>query len=202
MWWEGVWWDRWQMSDGVLPLQLSSPLPVHPSCSKNLSSLADCPSLLQEVLEGLEALAPSCIRFLLTHNKVPGLKQSYSRTVLEIERPRSVSKSPSEGSKGKVVSLVHLTFPPSRGCRVPWLMTYSHVFKAIRLDENLLMLLSHVLSLFSASIFHYKEPNMPANLENSAVVTGLEKLSFHSNPKERQCQRMFKLRHNCTHLTR
>ena len=35
--------------------------------------------------------------------------------------------------------------------------------------------------------------NMPANLENSAVATGLEKLSFHSNPKERQCQRMFKL---------
>src|SRR5574337_420814 len=28
-----------------------------------------------------------------------------------------------------------------------------------------------------------------ANLENSAVATGLEKVSFHSNPKERQCQR-------------
>ena len=26
----------------------------------------------------------------------------------------------------------------------------------------------------------------PANLENSAVATGLEKVSFHSNPKERQ----------------
>ena len=25
---------------------------------------------------------------------------------------------------------------------------------------------------------------MPANLENSAVVTGLENVSFHSNPKE------------------
>jgi len=25
--------------------------------------------------------------------------------------------------------------------------------------------------------------NMPANLENSAVATGLEKVSFHSNPK-------------------
>ena len=25
---------------------------------------------------------------------------------------------------------------------------------------------------------------MPANLENSAVVTGLEKVSFHSNPKK------------------
>ena len=44
--------------------------------------------------------------------------------------------------------------------------------------------------------------NMPANLENSAEATGLEKGSFLSNPKERQCQRMFKLPHNCTHLTR
>ena len=43
--------------------------------------------------------------------------------------------------------------------------------------------------------------NMPANLENSAVATGLEKVSFHSNPKEGQCQRMFKLSHSCTHLT-
>ena len=33
-----------------------------------------------------------------------------------------------------------------------------------------------------------------------AVATGLEKVSFHSNPKERQCQRMFKLPHSCTHL--
>ena len=34
---------------------------------------------------------------------------------------------------------------------------------------------------------------MPANLEGSAVATGLEKVLFHSNPKERKCQRMFKL---------
>jgi len=31
---------------------------------------------------------------------------------------------------------------------------------------------------------------------------GLEKVSFHSNLKERQCQRMLKLLHDCTHLTR
>ena len=43
--------------------------------------------------------------------------------------------------------------------------------------------------------------NMPENLETSAVATGLEKVSFHSIPKERKCQRMFKLLHNCTHLT-
>ena len=42
---------------------------------------------------------------------------------------------------------------------------------------------------------------MPENLENSAVATGLKKDSFHSNPKESQCQRMLKLPHNCTHLT-
>ena len=43
--------------------------------------------------------------------------------------------------------------------------------------------------------------NMLANLENSAVVIGLEKVSFHLHPKERQCQRTFKLPYNCTHLT-
>ena len=42
---------------------------------------------------------------------------------------------------------------------------------------------------------------MPASLENSAVARGLEKVSFDYNLKERQCQRMFKLLHNCTHLT-
>ena len=38
-------------------------------------------------------------------------------------------------------------------------------------------------------------------LENSTVATGLEKVSFHSSPKEGQCQRMFKLLHDCTHFT-
>jgi len=38
---------------------------------------------------------------------------------------------------------------------------------------------------------------MPTNLENSAVAKGLEKVSFHPNPKDRQCQRMLKLPHNC-----
>ena len=38
--------------------------------------------------------------------------------------------------------------------------------------------------------------NMPANLENSAVATGLKNTSFHSNPKEGQyLRRMFKLQH-------
>ena len=35
----------------------------------------------------------------------------------------------------------------------------------------------------------------------TAMATGLEKVSFHSNPKGRQCQRILKLLYNCTHLT-
>ena len=47
---------------------------------------------------------------------------------------------------------------------------------------------------------HKLQP-FPCNLGNSAVATGLKKVSFHSNPKERQYQRMLKLPHKCTHLT-
>ena len=36
---------------------------------------------------------------------------------------------------------------------------------------------------------------------NSAVATGVEKVSFHFNPKEGHFQRMFKLFYNCTHFT-
>ena len=43
--------------------------------------------------------------------------------------------------------------------------------------------------------------NMPANLENSAVATGLEKVSFLPNPKKGECQRMCKLSYNGAHFT-
>ena len=46
----------------------------------------------------------------------------------------------------------------------------------------------------------------PADVGNlifgSSVFSKLEKVSFHSSLKERQCQRMLNLRHNCTCLTR
>ena len=40
----------------------------------------------------------------------------------------------------------------------------------------------------------------PAILENSAVAAGREKVSFHSNHKERQGQRTLKLLHNFPHF--
>ena len=47
---------------------------------------------------------------------------------------------------------------------------------------------THVIAV----AFLYDALNMPENLENAAVATGLEKVSFHSNLKERQCQKMLK----------
>ena len=59
-----------------------------------------------------------------------------------------------------------------------------------------------------AELFHFLKDDAVKGLHSiyqqigkSAVATGQEKVSFHSNPKERQCQRMFKLPHNCAHFT-
>ena len=43
--------------------------------------------------------------------------------------------------------------------------------------------------------------SISTNVENSALAMGLGNVCFHFNPKERQCQRMFKLPHNFTNLT-
>ena len=42
---------------------------------------------------------------------------------------------------------------------------------------------------------------MSANLEDSAVATGLENVSFHSNSKEKQCQRTIVSSYNTIALT-
>ena len=42
---------------------------------------------------------------------------------------------------------------------------------------------------------------MSVSLKNSAVATELEKISFHSNPKEGQCQRMYKLPYTSAQFT-
>ena len=105
---------------------------------------------------------------------------------------------------GKVMSLLLnmpfrlvITFLPRSKCLlISWLQSPSAVIlepRKIKSDT-----VSTVSLSISPSISHEV---MEANLKNSAVATGLEKVSFHSNPKERQCQRMLKLPHNCTHLT-
>ena len=43
--------------------------------------------------------------------------------------------------------------------------------------------------------------NMSENLQNSAMVTGLEKVSFHSNPKEKTMSKNVQITYSCTHFT-
>ena len=82
-------------------------------------------------------------------------------------------------------------------CEVKWALESIMMNKASG-GDGIPVELVQILKDDAVKVLH---SNMPANLENSAVATGLDKVSFHSNPKERQCQRMLKLPNNCTYLT-
>ena len=89
--------------------------------------------------------------------------------------------------------ITHLE-PDILECEVKWALESITMNKASR-GDGIPVELFQFLKDKSAAL------NMPASLENSAVATGLEKVSFHSSSKERLCQRMLKLPHNCAHLT-
>ena len=93
--------------------------------------------------------------------------------------------------------ITHLE-PDILECEVKWALGRITTNKASG-GDGIPVELFQILEDDAVKLLHI---NMPTNLENSAVATGLEKVSFHSNPKERQCQRMFKLLHNCPPLTR
>ena len=83
-------------------------------------------------------------------------------------------------------------------CKVKWALGSITMNKATG-GEGISVELFQILKDDAVKLLH---SILSANLENSALASGLEKISFHSNPKERQCQRMLKLPRNCTHLTR
>ena len=89
--------------------------------------------------------------------------------------------------------ITHLE-PDILECEVKWALGSITLNKASR-GDGIPVELFQILKDDAVKVLH------SANLENPAVATGLEKVNFHSNPKERPCQRMFKLPHNCTHLT-
>ena len=78
-------------------------------------------------------------------------------------------------------------------CEVKWALGSITMNRASGGDGNPVELFQ-ILKDDAVKVLH----SICQHLENAAVTTGLEKLSFHSNPKERQCQRMLKLLHNCT----
>ena len=59
---------------------------------------------------------------------------------------------------------------------------------------------AELYKILKYDVVNSSELIISANSENSAVATGLEKISFHSNPKEGQFQRIFKVPDNCTHF--
>ena len=92
--------------------------------------------------------------------------------------------------------ITHLE-PDILECEVRWAFESITTNKASG-GDGIPVELFQILKDDAMKVLHSK---MPANVENSAVATGLEKVSFHSNPKDRQCQRLLKQPHNCTHLT-
>ena len=93
--------------------------------------------------------------------------------------------------------ITHLE-PDILECEVEWALGSVNMNKATGGDgisAELFQILKDDDAVKSATL------NMPANLENSAVPTGLGTVSFHSNPRKGQCQRVFKLLHNCSHFT-
>ena len=82
-------------------------------------------------------------------------------------------------------------------CEVKWALGRITMNKASR-GDGIPVELFQIMKDDAVKVLH----SICQQIWKTQQATGLEKVSFHSNPKERQCQRMLKLPHNCIHLTR
>ena len=92
--------------------------------------------------------------------------------------------------------MITLLEPDILECKVKWALGSIIMNKASG-GDGILVELFQILKDDAVKVLH----SICQQIGKAAVTTGLEKVSFHSNPIERQCQRMLKLLHNCTHLT-
>ena len=85
-------------------------------------------------------------------------------------------------------------------CEVKWALESITTNKASGSD-GIPVELFQILKDDAVKVLHsicqqiWKTQHWPQDWKRSVFIR------FHSNPKERQCQRMLKLPHNCTHLT-
>ena len=91
--------------------------------------------------------------------------------------------------------ITHLE-PDILECEVKWALE-SITMKKASGGDGIPVELFQILKDDAVKVLH----SICQQIWKTAVATGLEKVSFHSNPKDGQCQRMLKLPHNCTHLT-
>ena len=80
--------------------------------------------------------------------------------------------------------VITLLEPETLECEVKWVLGSISMNTASGSD-GIPCELFQILKDDAVKVLHSE---MPANLENSAVAAALEKVSFPSNPKERQCQ--------------
>ena len=91
--------------------------------------------------------------------------------------------------------IIHLE-PEILECEVMWTLgsiTMNKASGGVRIPVELF----HILKDDAVKVLHSVCQQI---WKTQQWAPGLEKVSFHSNPKEGQCQRMFKELHNCTHL--
>ena len=81
-------------------------------------------------------------------------------------------------------------------CEVRWALESINMNKASGCD-GMPVKLFQILKDHAVKVLH----SICQQIWKTQQWPKLEKVSFHSNPKERQCQIMLKLMHNCTHLT-
>ena len=91
--------------------------------------------------------------------------------------------------------ITHLE-PDILACKVKWALGSMTMNKASG-GDGIPAELFQILKDDAVKVLH----STCQQIWKTAVATGLEKVSFHSSPKERPSQRMLKLPHNCTHLT-
>ena len=81
-------------------------------------------------------------------------------------------------------------------CKVKWALGSNTTNKACG-GDRIPVELFQILKDDAVKVLH----SICQQIWKTAVATGLEKVSFHSNLTEGQCQRMFKLPYNCAHFT-
>ena len=92
--------------------------------------------------------------------------------------------------------ITHLE-PDILECEVKWALGSITINKTSR-GDGIPVDLSQILKDDAVKVPHSICQKI---FKNSEVATGLEMISFHSNPKETQCQIMFKILQNWSHFT-
>ena len=95
--------------------------------------------------------------------------------------------------------ITHLE-PDILECEIKWDLE-SIAMKNASGGDGIPVELFQILKDDAVKVLHSICQEICKNLQKSAVATGLEKVSFHSDLTELQCQKLLELPHNFTHLT-